>query len=199
MRSLKKLDNRRKYILAIILTFMLVTVSHIANYAGSFEPDHFGWIGWPYAIAVEVSIIICAYFTKWVTTRRCAWTGYIIFVVASGLMNAGHIQPTGPIAWSYALFPTVAIGLLGFLYRQVDKLVQPKERPAETKRKPMVKMPPLPVGLERIPEDLADFRLMVSNQEAIPGKLTGAILAEAAGVTERTGRNWLADVRNGKE
>ena len=93
------MDKRRIPILLVIGFFMLVTVSHIALYAGSFEPDGFSGFGWPYALAVEVSIIICAYFTKWQTTKLWAWVGYFAFVMASGVMNFGFIQPESVPAW----------------------------------------------------------------------------------------------------
>jgi hypothetical protein len=117
------MDNRRKSLVAIIVAFMIVTVPHVAIYAGSFEPPGSFWLGWPYSLAVEASIIVCAYFTKWQTTRVIAWVGYFVFVIASGIMNVGYIQPLTFPAWTYALFPTAAISLLGLLYRQVDKLV----------------------------------------------------------------------------
>lgn len=121
------MDNRRRSLLIIIFLLMVVTVPHVAIYAGSFEPSGSSWLGWPYSLAVEASVIICAYFTKWQTTRLWAWVGYFGFVVASGIMNVGYIQPDTFPAWTYALFPTAAISLLGFLYRQVDKLVQVAE------------------------------------------------------------------------
>lgn len=121
------MDNRRKSLLLIIFTFMIVTVPHVAIYAGGFEHPSSFWLGWPYSLAVEASIIVCAYFTKWQTTKLWAWVGYFGFVAASGIMNVGYIQPETFPAWTYALFPTAAISLLGFLYRQVDRLVQVTE------------------------------------------------------------------------
>lgn len=127
------MDNRRKFLIAIIATFMVVTVPHVAIYAGSFEPLDSFWLGWPYALAVEASIIACAYFTKWQTTRVVSWIGYFCFVAASGIMNVGYIEPETFPAWTYALFPTTATALLGFLYRQVDRLVQVTEASKRTK------------------------------------------------------------------
>ena len=130
-------DLRRTSTLAIIATFMLVTVAHVAAYASSFEPPGAGvLLGWPYAMAVEASIVVSAYFTRWKTTRLWAWVGYFAFVVASGIMNVGYIQPHDFPAWVYALFPTAAISLLGFLYRQVDQLVQTTERKRERRIEP---------------------------------------------------------------
>lgn len=209
------MDNRRRSLLIIIFLLMVVTVPHVAIYAGSFEPPGSFWLGWPYSLAVEASVIVCAYFTKWQTTKGWAWAGYFGFVVASGIMNVGYIQPDTFPAWTYALFPTAAISLLGFLYRQVDKLVlvaeagkrpRAESAPAEAadvvaqrgQKLPEVSGPlpeALPAGLTRIPADIDDFRRMVETGEARPELLTGDILARHASVSDRTGRNWLAAVR----
>jgi hypothetical protein len=200
------MDNRRKSLIAIIFTFMIVTVPHVAIYAGSFEPPSSFWLGWPYSLAVEASIIVCAYFTKWQTTKVISWVGYFVFVVASGIMNVGYIQPETFPAWTYALFPTAAISLLGLLYRQVDKLVLiaeagkrvSKQATETTGKLPEVSAPlpvELPEGLTRIPANLDDFRRMVEKGEALPERLTGDILAKFAHLSDRTGRNWLAAVR----
>lgn len=63
---------------------------------------------------------------------------------------------------------------------------------------PPVPAEKLPKGLTRIPASLEDFRQMVSQGEAAPELLTGAVLANAARITDRTARNWLAAARNGK-
>lgn len=136
------MDNRRKSLLLIIFTFMIVTVPHVAIYAGGFEHPSSFWLGWPYSLAVEASIIVCAYFTKWQTTKLWAWVGYFGFVAASGIMNVGYIQPETFPAWTYALFPTAAISLLGFLYRQVDRLVQVTEAGKRTIKQGTVSMEP---------------------------------------------------------
>lgn len=138
------MDNRRKSLIAIIVTFMVVTVPHVAIYASSFEPPISFWLGWPYSLAVEASIIVCAYFTKWQTTKVISWVGYFVFVFASGIMNVGYIQPETFPAWTYALFPTAAISLLGLLYRQVDKLVLVAEAGKKTRSEsaPVVSIEP---------------------------------------------------------
>jgi len=113
----------------VIALLMAVTVGHAASYAGSFEPVGWGWLGWAYAIAVDLAIAVCAYYTRWATTRRWATTGYISFVVASGALNVAHLQPwTHNLgAWVYALFPTGAQALLGFLARDAGKLTKRRE------------------------------------------------------------------------
>ncbi len=117
--ALAKLDRRQAAAYGVIALFMAVTVGHVANYAGSFEPDGWAGLGWLYAIAVDGAIAVCAWLTLWKTTRTWAWAGYILAVVASGLLNVAQVQPwTRDFgAWVYAIFPTVAQALLGFLAR----------------------------------------------------------------------------------
>lgn len=117
------------------MTFMIVTVGHVAGYTGSFEQSGSEWLGWPYAIAVDASIAMCAYLTRWATTRRWAWIGYFAFVTASGALNVAYIDPQVWGEWIYALFPTGAIALLGFLARDVELLAERSSRSSGTKRR----------------------------------------------------------------
>jgi hypothetical protein len=135
-------------------------------------------------------------------------------VFASGVMNIGYIQPATFPAWNYALFPTVAIALLGFLYRQIDKLVEGAESrrkstgksrkaPTHLPESPGKRQPALPEWLGNMPETKRQFLEMVRNGEIRPEGVTGADLERhipAVG-SGKTGRNWLRDARNvnGKE
>lgn len=154
------LDTRWLAVGAIIGVFMLVTVGHVAAYAGSFEADGWAWLGLPYALAVDAAIVVCAWMTRWKTTRTWAMFGYAAFVLASGAMNAAAVKPWAQpwpyeffAAWTYALFPTAAIGLLGFLARQAEVVAEhgkkrglarwfgaPKER-TEPKPEPVLPKP----------------------------------------------------------
>lgn len=202
------MDFRRWSVLITIAIFMIVTVAHVAVYAGQYEPDGWRFLGVLYALGVEASIAICAYFTAWATTRRWAWIGFVLFTVASGVMNWGYIEPATFHGWVYALFPTAAIALSGFLYRQVDVLTKYRHHSPDKARKPKTKLPELPEveteiktelpqGLKRIPRNLADFRNMVTNGEANSETLTGNDLARIKGFSDRQGRNWLNEVKNG--
>ncbi len=127
----------------VILLLMVVTVGHAASYSGSFEPEGWAWLGWAYAIAVDLAIAVCAYYTRWATTRRWASIGYISFVVASGMLNVAHLRPwTHDLgAWVYALFPTGAQALLGFLARDAGRLTKKREAgEIETKLRAQLRM-----------------------------------------------------------
>lgn len=128
------LDTRWLAVATVIAVFMAVTVGHVANYAGGFEAGGWSWLGWPYALAVDAAIVLCAWMTRWKTTRAWAWAGYFAFVAASGAMNAAAVRPWAlpwpdrAFAWVYALFPTGAIGLLGFLARKAEEVAEHGKR-----------------------------------------------------------------------
>lgn len=127
IKTFMEIDNRKKAIWIIIGLFMVVTTFHVAFYAASFEKDGSTALSWPYALGVDLAIIACSFFTRWQITKAPAWTGYFVFTLMSGAMNIGWIKPGWDIAAiSYAVFPTVAIALLGWLFRQVDKLASIK-------------------------------------------------------------------------
>ncbi len=132
--KLANLDRRQASAYAIIALFALVTVSHVANYTGSFEPSGWNWLGWLYALAVEGTIAVCAWLTLWKTTRTWAWAGYILAVIASGLLNVAQVQPWSRDfgAWVYAVFPTVAQALLGFLARDAGTFTKRRDNDAVT-------------------------------------------------------------------
>ena len=119
------MDRRQGAAYAVIGVFMMVTVGHVAAYCGSMEPQGWAWLGWPYALAVDGSIAVCAWLTRWETTKSWAWVGYFAFTAASGALNVAQVRPWAQEAalgaWVYAFFPTLAIALLGFLARDASK------------------------------------------------------------------------------
>ena len=120
---------------------MAVTVAHVASYAGSFEPDGWRWVGWFYALAVDASIAVCAWLTRWKTTRVMAWVGFFAFTVASGALNIAQVRPWDfeLFTWIYALFPTAAIALLGFLARDAEELATISEASRKGREKAKAK------------------------------------------------------------
>jgi hypothetical protein len=136
-------DRRQTASYAVIAAFMVVTIGHVAAFTGSMEPDGWEWLGWPYALAVDFSIAVCAWLTRWATTKRWAWLGFFAFAAASGALNVAHVAPwsqRSPLgAWIYSLFPTAAIALLGFLARDAELLA---ERSARVRGKRAHEEPP---------------------------------------------------------
>lgn len=129
-------DLRKLSVGIVIALFMIVTTFHVGFYAASFEQDTSAVLSWPFALAVDLAIIVCSFFTKYIVTSKPAWVGYFTFTLMSGAMNIGWVQPGWNIAAiSYALFPTLAIALLGWLFRQVDKLPSKNVKVVESNRK----------------------------------------------------------------
>ncbi len=137
----EKVDWRRLFPYVAIILLMSVTISHEAKYAGSFEPPDLEYVGWPYAIAINLSIIISEFFVRWKTTRKWAWISFCVFTIMSGGMNSAWVRPwdLGGIdaffAWSYALFPTLGIVSLGFLASSTAKLSDATEKRWENEYK----------------------------------------------------------------
>jgi hypothetical protein len=126
------MDKRRLAVIAVIAAFMVVPIAHVAAYTGSLERDGWQWVGWFYAAGVDVSIATCAWFTRWKTTRAMGRAGYVLFGLMDGVFNVGYIKPwekeTPIAAWTYAIFPTLAVIWLGLLARSVDALADSKRK-----------------------------------------------------------------------
>lgn len=115
-------DKRKISVWIVISGFLIVTTAHVSFYALQFEPTASHLLSWPFALMVDGAILVFSYFTRWQLTSKSAWVGYFLCTVMSGLMNIGYVNPQTIPAWAYAIFPTLAIALLGWLFRQVDKL-----------------------------------------------------------------------------
>ena len=198
-------DRRQVAAYAVVGAFMIVTVGHVANYTGDFEPDGWRWLGWLYAFGVDASIIVCAWLTRWKTTERWAWAGYVSFVLASGALNVAQVVPSGLGAWVYALFPTAAQALLGFLARDAGSFRTGSRDTDNEKRE-------LRAEIKRLRSELAqkrelsapDFYIFAQVYAGLDGsrvelKPSGAnvelVRAGFAPVSESTVRGWLAKIR----
>lgn len=132
-KRIKKIDTRRVYPLLVILLIVLVTITHEATYAGSFESNGYEFIGWPYALAINLAIIVGEYFMQWKAARIAAWATFFLATFGSGALNIAYVRPweyTGfdaAFAWVYALLPTIIIVCLGLLSSRVGKLARSQE------------------------------------------------------------------------
>jgi hypothetical protein len=132
-RKMKRIDTRRVWPLLVIVLIVSVTITHEATYAGSFESDGYQFIGWPYALAINLAIIIGEYFIQWKSARIAAWATFIIATVGSGALNIAYVRPweysgfDALFAWVYALLPTVIIVCLGLLASRVAKIARTQE------------------------------------------------------------------------
>jgi len=137
---IRRIDNRRLWPLLVFFLLILVTISHEANYAASFEVESLQFMGWPYAIALNLAIFVAEYFMRWNATRRYAWITFVLASLGSGLTNVAYIHPwdisgsawNGFFAWIYALLPTLLIIAVGFLSSEVNKMATTQEKRWET-------------------------------------------------------------------
>jgi len=131
--KIKRIDARRIPPLLVILIIVSVTITHEATYAGSFETNGFQFIGWPYAIAINLAIIIGEYFIQWKSSRIAAWATFIIATLGSGALNIAYIKPweysgfDAVFASIYSLLPTIIIVCLGLLSSRVGKIAKTQE------------------------------------------------------------------------
>ena len=199
------MDKRQVAAYAVIIAFMIVTVGHVASYTGSFEAGGWRFLGWFYAFGVDASIIVCAWLTRWKTTERWAWVGYVSFVVASGALNVAQVAPASLGAWVYATFPTAAQALLGFLARDAGGFRSPSRDTDEEKRKLRAEVKRLGVELAQKRKLTApNFEQFAQVYAGLDGQRAGlkpsganVALAQAgfAPISEGTARGWLRKVR----
>jgi len=114
--------------------FIAITLTRVASLAANTLGA--GWLGWAFAVGLGVGVLVFAYWLKsnGVGIRSAALTSLVIFIVADGLFNSAevyrHMVAAG--TWGdpllrlagvvYALFPTLAVGLLGWLIGRIDRL-----------------------------------------------------------------------------
>jgi hypothetical protein len=115
-------------------TFVAITLARVAALASSALGA--GLLGWPFAIGLGAGVYLCAYWLKVADdrTRVAALVSLTFFALSDLVFNMGEVY-RGMLAngtWSdwllrvagivYAAFPTLAVGLLGWLQGRVDRL-----------------------------------------------------------------------------
>ena len=206
------IDRRQAAAYGVVVAFMAVTVGHVATYTGSFESGNWRLLGWCYALGVDASILVCAWLTRWKTTARWAWIGYVSFVLASGALNVAQVAPTSAGAWVYALFPTAAQALLGFLARDAGSFRTGSRDADQEKRELRAEVKSIRAELAQARAELAqppeltapDFGIFAQVYAGLDGKQaelkpSGAnielVRAGFAPVSESTVRGWLGKMR----
>lgn len=128
--KIKLVDGRVLLAALVIVAFSTVTMGHVASYCGGFEVEGWRWLGYVYAIGGDAAIAVAAFFTRWATTKRSAWTTYFVLVIVEAVFNAAYVEPWARDdwigAWIYALFPTIIVALLSLLLRQATQLSRGK-------------------------------------------------------------------------
>jgi len=118
----------------LALSFVGITLARVAALAGGALGA--GVLGWPFAVGLGLGVYMCSYWLKVADshTRVAAGVSLGFFALADLIFNMSEVYrgmlATG--AWAdrmlqvagivYAAFPTIAVGLLGWLQGRVDKL-----------------------------------------------------------------------------
>lgn len=208
---------RRWFPLVIAALFMIVTVGHEANFIGSFEPAGWAWLGLPFSLGVDLATFVSLYFTRWATTRTWAWRSYVVFVSASGVFNLAYLFGVAAESGRFgrglvadavlgigvatvALFPPVAISVMGFVEREAEGLRKPKSKPM-TDHAQSLRAGLMVSGDERTSERLqafsgngkrsfSEFAQAMNSGELDVTAMTGDQVGEWAGMSAATGRRW---------
>jgi hypothetical protein len=116
------------------MTFVVITLARVATLASGALGA--GLLGWPFAIGLGVGVYLCSYWLKVADnkTRTAALFSLVFFALADLVFNTSEVY-RGMLAnntWGdgllrlagivYAAFPTLAVGLLGWLQGRVDRL-----------------------------------------------------------------------------
>ena len=115
-------------------TFVAITLARVAMLANGALGA--GGLGWPFAIGLGAGVYLCAYWLKVADDRMriAALVSLVFFALSDLVFNTSEVY-RGMLAngtWSdgllrvagivYAAFPTLAVGLLGWLQGRVDRL-----------------------------------------------------------------------------
>lgn len=124
--KLKFIDWRVVAVGLLVSVFTVIPIVHVATFTGGFEPSGYEWLGYIYAIGLDLGIATCAWFMRWKTTRIMALVSYFIFVMVDGSFNVAYVEPWKSsntlAAWLYAIFPTLIVSILSILAAMVGKL-----------------------------------------------------------------------------
>ena len=115
-------------------TFVAITLARVAALANGTLGA--GGLGWPFAIGLGTGVYLCAYWLKVADDRMriAALVSLVFFALSDLVFNTSEVY-RGMLTngtWGdgllrlagivYAAFPTLAVGLLGWLQGRVDRL-----------------------------------------------------------------------------
>jgi len=115
-------------------TFVAITLARVAALANGALGA--GGLGWPFAIGLGAGVYLCSYWLKVADdkTRVAALVSLVFFALSDLVFNTSEVYRSmlANGTWGdwllrvagivYAAFPTLAVGLLGWLQGRVDRL-----------------------------------------------------------------------------
>ena len=219
-------------ILAIL--FICITIFRVSTFAAG-ESDY-GWrfISAVFAVSLAISIFACSFFTGYENTKIPAMIGLVFFVFIDGYFNfietlmwsvdqdrwSQQIEFMGRVFYTYryadimyGLFPTVAVAILGNLYRYTlliqdnkprglwkelqniwDSLLVEEEPKKQSAPEP--KVAEKPEWLGEPPKSKKHFLSLIRKGKiTIPEDLTPVALNEWTPVSLRSTQDWLKEGR----
>ena len=108
--------------------FLAITLARVASFAQ--HELKAGPLGWVFSIALGVAVYASAYWTRVPTTRKQAAAALALFIAIDAYFNFAHVwistDTSVPLIVGgvilYGLFPTAAVGVLGWLSGAISRL-----------------------------------------------------------------------------
>ncbi len=118
----------RRLPILLVAAFLTITLARVAQFTA--HHMHAGVLGWLFAAGLGVAVYTASYWTRTTTTRRAAGVALVFFIGIDAYFNFADVwlavdttnQLVAAGAVLYGLFPTVAVGLLGWLSGSIRKL-----------------------------------------------------------------------------
>lgn len=114
--------------LILVGVFLSITLARVAAFAAN--QMQAGVLGWLFAAGLGVAVYASSYWTRTAITRKAAGVALVFFIGIDAYFNFADVwlavdttnQLVAAGAVLYGLFPTVAVGLLGWLSGAIRKL-----------------------------------------------------------------------------
>ena len=118
----------RRLPILLVAAFLAITLARVAQFTAHHMQA--GVLGWLFAAGLGVAVYTASYWTRTAITRKAAGVALVFFIGIDAYFNFADVwlavdttnQLVAAGAVLYGLFPTVAVGLLGWLSGAIRKL-----------------------------------------------------------------------------
>ena len=209
--------------------FVAITIPRVASLSANTLGG--GLLGWLFSIGLALGVFVSAYWLRWdysdpqyarlkrdvyraslvsltffvVVDTACNWAEVYLYMARAGLLADPITKTVGGI---YAIFPTLAVALLGYLAGKVSKaplarkgLMQRIEIAIATLLDTKLPAPVEQVALIEMPKPITKQRAIASYDAFAKRKDVSTLTAKdliKLGVPVRTAYNWVARYRQTK-